>query len=279
MSTLSKAGSKIFHLLTLLPKNPREFNQRVSIMLGARLDSRMRKPPRYDTVSWQVLAQGVDKSLSVKIADLLRERELQEVEDHVERALREARQDLPFGTFHNGDLLLGRLCYALTRAMKPRTVIETGVCYGVTTSFLLGALRLNGSGVLHSIDLPPLGQDADHFVGSLVPSHLKDSWKLYRGLSNEWLPKILESNGEVGLFVHDSLHTYENIRRELATVTPYLAPVAAVIVDDVEGNGAFGDWAQLAIPQFLGVTRAQSKPSSVGVGIFRDPNRKYHASE
>ena len=74
---------------------------------------------------------------------------------------------------YNGSPALARLCYAVVRAMRPQVVVETGVCYGVTSSFTLGALEENGSGMLYSIDLPLLAKEADHYHGCLVPQHLR----------------------------------------------------------------------------------------------------------
>ncbi len=87
---------------------------------------------------------------------------------------------------------LTRLCYAVVRAQEPECVVETGVCYGVTSFFILAALARNSKGNLYSIDLPPLGQDADRFVGSAIPDGaLKTRWHLHRGVSRRILLGVL----------------------------------------------------------------------------------------
>jgi hypothetical protein len=43
--------------------------------------------------------------------------------------------------------------YAAIRARKPSCVVETGNADGVSSSYFLPALRKNGKGKLHSIDL------------------------------------------------------------------------------------------------------------------------------
>ena len=48
----------------------------------------------------------------------------------------------------------GLRLYRLLRELQPRVAVETGVCNGVSTAFLLLALEDNGEGALHSIDLP-----------------------------------------------------------------------------------------------------------------------------
>jgi hypothetical protein len=45
----------------------------------------------------------------------------------------------------------------------------------------------------------------------------------------------------VGLFVHDSLHTRRNMRREFDAVWPSLGPGGLLLADDVERNRAFAD--------------------------------------
>ena len=128
----------------------------------------------------------------------------------------------PFQRGHNGDFSLARLCYAICRAIQPETALETGTCYGVTSALILKALEVNATGVLHSIDLPPLGKSADNFVGFLIPEELKQRWNLYRGPSRRIMPGLLPKLQKVDFFIHDSLHTYDNILRECKSVLPYL---------------------------------------------------------
>jgi predicted O-methyltransferase YrrM len=39
------------------------------------------------------------------------------------------------------------------RKIKPKIVVETGVSFGITSSFILQAMEENGFGTLYSIDL------------------------------------------------------------------------------------------------------------------------------
>jgi hypothetical protein len=68
----------------------------------------------------------------------------------------------------------------------------------------------------------------------------------------------------VDLFVHDSLHTRANILFELGTVTPFLSPSAVAIVDDIEGNSGFHEWAASAGGSFHAIPSEQ-KASLIGV--------------
>jgi Methyltransferase domain len=97
--------------------------------------------------------------------------------------------------------------YALVRALRPELVVETGVHDGLGSALLLLALRRNGTGRL-------LGFDIDAASGWLVPDELRDRYELVIGDIGETLPRALDGE-RVGLFVHDSLHTYEHERFEL----------------------------------------------------------------
>lgn len=113
----------------------------------------------------------------------------------------------------------------------------------MTSAFILAAMSRNGHGALHSVDLPPLTRGADSHVGALVPARLRGRWTLHRGASRRVLPALLARLGPVDLFVHDSLHTYLNVRDELRLVGPRLGRPGAVVIDDADMNGAPDEWA------------------------------------
>ena len=171
----------------------------------------------------------------------------------------------PFRTTHNGDPLLGRVCYAMARALRPAVVIETGVCYGVTSAYLLQALRVNGTGQLHSIDLPPLGKHGDQFVGFLIPHELKAAWSLYRGTSRRLLPGIVAKVGNPTLFIHDSLHTANNMRREFEAVWPALRPGGVIVADDIHRNSAFSEMMLHPEVEHSTVLKEREKSSYLGI--------------
>jgi predicted O-methyltransferase YrrM len=172
----------------------------------------------------------------------------------------------PFKAIHSADVALARCCYAACRALKPDVVVETGVAYGVTSAFLLQALNENGQGRLASIDLPPLGPNADQFAGIAVPMRLRGRWRLHRGVTKRLLPGLLDETGPVDLFVHDSLHTYRNMRWEFETVWPHLGDGGMVIADDVQGNPAFKELRNHSLSSWH-VFQEADKSSLFGVAI------------
>jgi predicted O-methyltransferase YrrM len=110
--------------------------------------------------------------------------------------------------------------YLLVRSKRPDVVVETGVCYGESSAYILQALDENRRGMLYSIDLvnavdePP----SDFFI----PKHLLNRWHLIVGDSKQELPKLLDRLGRIDVFHHDSLHTYDHMMWEYDAAFPHL---------------------------------------------------------
>ena len=260
---------KLIQLLSLLPRRPGEFFERTSAIMSVRWDSCFCRCTEYRPAG---LAQGLDallEKLDADEANWLTEPGLATLEARLRTAERSLPANAPFGQFHNGDTLLGRMCYWVARALKPGAVVETGVCYGVTSAYLLYALEVNAKGTLHSIDLPPLGKHADDYVGKLIPPELRSRWTLHRGSSCRLLPPLLSSIGQLDLFVHDSLHTYRNMRAEFDDAWPSLRPGGALISDDIEGNSAFRELSARPDVAYSSVFKEQGKHSLLGIAVKR----------
>jgi hypothetical protein len=118
--------------------------------------------------------------------------------------------------------------YAVARLLAPALIVEAGVHDGLGSLLLLRALELNAAegreGRLISFDVNPA-------AGWLVGTDPR--WSLRIESSATGLPKLLATDGPVGMFIHDSLHTYENERWELDTVGAALAPDGVLISDNV----------------------------------------------
>ncbi|WP_135255583.1 class I SAM-dependent methyltransferase [Thermus caldilimi] len=154
------------------------------------------------------------------------------------------------------------LLYALVRLFKPSVAVETGVAAGGSSRIILYVMQKNEKGRLFSIDLPEgdmklypkdivnsrIGTylPPGYSTGWLVPEWLKGRWKLYMGDARLLLPELLESIGEVDLFLHDSLHTSEQVRMELEVVFPRLRRGGLLMADDVNEDWtlAFVDFIQ-----------------------------------
>ena len=223
---------------SLALRRPRELYDRVEGYLDLGLDLISGASPAYETVSWRGLLGDLEERFG-RVAGVLEEPALGEVDGHTHRLLEEISRDDPSGLRWAADSLLSRCCYLMCRLLEPSVVVETGVAYGASSAFVLEALEENGRGVLHSVDLPPLRHE--RFWGAAVDRALKERWVLHRGSSARVLPSLLDELGTVDLFVHDSLHTSRNMRREFEAIWPRLRAGGALLADDVERNQAFGD--------------------------------------
>lgn len=151
--------------------------------------------------------------------------------------------------------------YALLRLTNPGKVVETGVCNGQSSAYILEALHQQGSGHLYSIDLPPSDADAydgpkesgggavipaGESAGWFVPERLRDRWTLIEGDSRNELPKLVDSLGEVDVFIHDSAHVYDVMTFEFETVWDAIPPGGLLFSHDINFTEAFFDFADRA---------------------------------
>jgi hypothetical protein len=252
-------------LLPLALRQPREFCDRLRTKWEGLADRQRLPSAAYRA---ERLADGLEQ-LSARLGtnpeETLREREFLNAQREVASTIARLVDCGRFTTAHNADFTLASVVYLVCRQLRPAVVVETGVAYGVTSSFVLLALERNGVGELWSVDLPPLGRDADQYVGALVPQHLRSRWHLHRGVSRRLLPRILPPLGRVDVFIHDSLHTYRNMLWEFETVWPFLAPGGMLISDDIGGNSAFAEFSEKVGPEFSFVIREEDKNSLFGV--------------
>jgi predicted O-methyltransferase YrrM len=230
-------------LASLALRRPREFYDRMEGYTDLGLDLLFSASPTYETVTWKGALRDMEERFG-RAADVLDEPALGEVEGSTRRLLKDLRGEDPFSSRSAVDSLLARCCYLACRLLEPTVVVETGVAYGVSSAFILRALEENGRGVLHSVDLPPLRREYERFWGMAVDGTLKGRWVLHRGASARVLPRLLKELETVDLFVHDSLHTYRNMRREFETIWSRLRAGGALVADDVERNRAFGELRQ-----------------------------------
>ena len=151
----------------------------------------------------------------------------------------------------------GFFLYILVRSLKPEFFLETGVSAGESSTYILQAMHDNNFGKLFSIDFPsaivekglttimPEGKTS----GWAIPENLKDRWELSLGKSEELLPKILESQKKIDVFMHDSLHTYDHMMFEYTTSWDFIKKNGLLLSDDIvvmngKGHSPFVDFAE-----------------------------------
>lgn len=164
-------------------------------------------------------------------------------------------QPLPFNLLEKGwavDPIHPAIYYVLVRLMRPEVVVETGIAAGNSSRFILLALDRHKHGSLHSIDLPNADLDLGEGKGRqttvlpegkepgwMVPDNLKYRWSLHLGDARILLPEVLKETGQIDIFIHDSLHSYEHMLFEFTTAWPHLGKAGILLSDDTDWNDAF----------------------------------------
>jgi predicted O-methyltransferase YrrM len=155
----------------------------------------------------------------------------------------------------------GLRLYRLLRDLQPQVAVETGVCNGVSTAFVLQALEDNGEGMLHSIDLPEVaGEEYEEGTfwdgkggavippgkepGWMVPVALRERWELKLGRSQDELRPLLERVGPIDFFMHDSEHSYECMSFEFRAAWDVMRDGGMLVADDVNVNTAWVEFAR-----------------------------------
>lgn len=163
-----------------------------------------------------------------------------ETEDIVEGHINEFKgvDKSEYGEYHGA-------LYAIMRLTKPNIVVETGVFEGAGSCAILLALKRNEKGVLYSLDIPSPYLPTNKEAGWRIPQHLRNRWNLIIGRSSEELQKLLIYIGEIDMFLHDSEHSYENMRFEYETAWEHIGVGGLLLSHDITRNGAFRGFAML----------------------------------
>jgi predicted O-methyltransferase YrrM len=212
-------------------------------VMGRKLVERLRPSHREDAIRWAAAqAEPIGAFAEALDADLWAECGEWAAAFRVAAAEKLERLDVPLrGAGHF------RLVHFLVRYLRPEVVLETGVGVGYTSQAILLAFAHNGAGTLFSSDFPYFRMDApERYVGCLVDDELRDRWHL--GLHGdrvnlaEFLPHI-----ETLDFVHyDSDKSIGGRGFAMDAIAPKLTADATVVMDDIDDNTYFRDWASRA---------------------------------
>lgn len=137
--------------------------------------------------------------------------------------------------------------YCLVRHARPSLTVETGSHDGLGTALLLRALERNAAegaeGALVSVDIDPGS-------GWLVAEPLRVRLERHVGDARAVLPAVLSGRG-VGVFIHDSLHTYEHERFELELALEHRDRTLFLVSDNAHASTALADACrQQGIPYY-----------------------------
>ena len=137
--------------------------------------------------------------------------------------------------------------YILVLHLKPEIVVETGVSDGMSSFFILSALNENKKGNLYSIDLPEVGMPKLYGKepGWIADDNLRKRWTLIYGKTEKKLAPLLNELKHVDIFLHDSEHSYTNMKFEFSMVLRYMKNGSLLLSDDVRSNSAFQELANI----------------------------------
>jgi len=153
-------------------------------------------------------------------------------------------KEKPYPIDYSVPINSGLLLYSVCKLLKPKKVFETGVAYGHSSCFILEALYENEQGKLFSIDSVFRPWETKEKIGSMIPKKLRSNWEINFGESKKNLKKLLEKEREIDIFIHDSLHTYENMMFEFEIAWKYIKKNGFLLSDDISGNNAFYDFCK-----------------------------------
>jgi predicted O-methyltransferase YrrM len=112
--------------------------------------------------------------------------------------------------------------YMLTRALRPRIVVEAGVADGLGTWLIAAALRRNAregfAGLLHAVDHA-------EGAGRLLPPEYSDIVRLHRGDTTAF---VAELGQFIDLFIHETIPLPAHESRQFAILEGRLSPQAVV---------------------------------------------------
>ncbi|MGC2289333.1 MAG: class I SAM-dependent methyltransferase [Thermoplasmata archaeon] len=152
--------------------------------------------------------------------------------------------------------------HALVRLLRPVHVVEVGVSSGVSSAYLLNALDKNGTGTLHSVDLPSLPRQGarsqkpsrnswslppGRSTGWAVPFPLLKRWDLRLGDKADVLPILARGLPRIDLLLYDVPHEDTATRREFRLLDSLVPPGGVIIVDHGPRGGlcdALRGWAR-----------------------------------
>lgn len=159
-----------------------------------------------------------------------------EQRQHAQSVLAKIAHDLGGGGDH-------KFLFWLTRYLKPKVVVETGVAAGWSSRAFLIALWKNGRGRLYSSDLPYFRlPNPDRFVGVLVETELRKDWTLYLEGDEANLPRILGQVEHVDLFHYDSDKMRSGREFAISAIREKLSPDGVIVMDDIFNDDWFRDY-------------------------------------
>lgn len=157
--------------------------------------------------------------------------------------------------------------YAFARALKPKTIIETGVEKGLGACVLAAALKRNKE---EGYEGKYFGTDNDITAGYLFSGDYADYGSILYGDSIESLTKF---DGTIDLFINDSDHSEEYEADEYNTIANKLSEHAIVLGDNSHVTNKLLNFSLKTNRHFIFFQEKPSEHWHPGAGIGISFNR------
>ncbi|HZJ26338.1 MAG TPA: class I SAM-dependent methyltransferase [Acidimicrobiia bacterium] len=233
-------------------------------VMARKVMARLRPSHREDAIAWAAAralpAATIARTLDPELWD--------ETTEWAERFRAYAR-----GTLATLGVTLGggghfALVYFLVRYLQPAVALETGVSAGWTSQAILAAMERNGTGRLFSSDFPYFRLDEpERYIGCLVEARLRDGWRLEISGDRINLPRLLDEAGVVDFVHYDSEKSAEGRSFAIELMRSHLGPNAVTVMDDIDDNAFFRDWAETSDRACTVVERGRKYVGILGLGV------------
>jgi predicted O-methyltransferase YrrM len=131
----------------------------------------------------------------------------------------------------SSDSVWGEFLYFITRASKPKAVLELGSCVGISAGYISAALEMNDRGHLWTLEGSP---ESARLAGETLQTlERADRGTVVVGRFDDTLQECLANNGPFDLAFIDGHHDGEATVRYFDQIKQYAAPDAILIFDDV----------------------------------------------
>lgn len=162
------------------------------------------------------------------------------------------------------------ILFKLVRELKPESCIELGSCVGISASYLSAACKLNGKGVLRTLEGSPA--TAEIAKESLAGLGL-DNGSVVTGPFHKTLRGALEIAKPVDFFFNDGHHDREAVLEYFNLSLPFLSQDAVIVFDDISWSpGMRKAWEEIENDARVLVT---VDLHDIGIAILgRDPGAK-----
>lgn len=179
--------------------------------------------------------------LDLAVKEQMRHFDIEPLMDHYELVGDGQKQEL-----RNLSTLGGNLYYqwlsCLVRVLRPKQVVELGAAGGISTIAI--ATQLSKDAKLYSVDIDP--SIAWKWIKYDYPQVVKI---LGDDLHMQIWPGFVDL-GSTDIWFIDTLHTKDQLTKELDLYKPYFKKGAVVVLDDIRMPGLWEVWEKLPYDKF-----------------------------